>query len=407
MPANSLNLAFRNVVRHGRRSMMAILAIVFGVAALILATGFIEWNLQYGRESTIRSQLGHIRIFKPAYLEFGQADPFAYLFSIKAARLADIQSTPRIKQIAPRLSFSGLVSHGESTISFIGEGVDPALEKELSRSITIVAGEELAAGDSKGILLGQGLAANLGAKPGDTIVLMANTESGRVSAVEGRVRGLFATITKAYDDAALRVPIEMSHQLLRVKGVHSYAILLEETAQTSNVLADLQTRFEGESLEFVPWFRMADFYNKTAELFSKQVGVVRLIIAVIIMLSIANSLMMSVMERTGEIGTMMAVGTKPANILFLFLSEGFLLGIFGGVFGLLVGWAGALAISAIGIPMPAPPGMAFGYTAEILVTWQMALQGFMLAILTTLLASVYPAWKASRKEIVDSLRHNR
>lgn len=403
----SLALAFRNIVRNGRRSVMAILAIGFGITSLLLAGGFIEWNLRYGRESTIHSQLGHIRLFKPGYLESGQSDPSAFLFPLTPKQLERVRADLPVRTIAPRLSFSGLVSHEEATISFIGEGVDPDLEGDLSRSITVVAGQAMSSDDPKGILLGQGLAANLGVQPGDLIVLVVNTAGGRINAVEGTVRGLFATITKAYDDSALRVPIKLARQLLRVDGAHSYAVLLDRTEDTDKVLPRLEERFRGQAIEFVPWYRMADFYNKTAELFAKQVGVVRLIIAVIIMLSIANSLMMSVLERTGEIGTMMALGTQRSAILSLFLSEGVLLGFFGGIFGLLIGWLGALGISAIGIPMPAPPGMAFGYTAEILLTWRMALQGFALAIVTTLLASIYPAWKASRKLIVDALRHNR
>ncbi|MDR2839618.1 MAG: ABC transporter permease [Azonexus sp.] len=403
----SFALAFRNIVRNGRRSVMAVLAIGFGITSLLLAAGFIEWNLRYGRESTIHSQLGHIRLFKPGYLESGQSDPFAFLFPLKPEQLALVKADLPVSTIAPRLFFSGLASHEEATISFIGEGVDPDLEGDLSGSITIVDGQAMSSGDPRGILLGQGLAANLGVKPGDTIVLVVNTAGGRINAVEGTVRGLFATITKAYDDSALRVPITIARQLLKVDGAHSYAVLLDRTEDTDAALATLEARFSGQPIEFVPWYKMADFYNKTAELFGKQVGVVRLIIAVIIMLSIANSLMMSVLERTGEIGTMMAVGTRRAEILSLFLAEGVLLGCFGGALGLLVGWLAALGISAIGIPMPAPPGMAFGYTAEILLTWPMALQGFFLAIATTLLASIYPAWKASRKVIVDALRHNR
>jgi putative ABC transport system permease protein len=77
------------------------------------------------------------------------------------------------------------------------------------------------------------------------------------------------------------------------------------------------------------------------------------------------------------------------------------------VIGLLLGFVLASMISAVGIPMPPPPGMARGFTAEILVTGQLALDALVLALSTTLLASLYPAWKASRMDIVDALRHGR
>ena len=91
----------------------------------------------------------------------------------------------------------------------------------------------------------------------------------------------------------------------------------------------------------------------------------------------------------------------------LFLGEGLLLGVLGGTAGLVIGLALARLISAVGIPMPPPPGRSAGYSAEILVTWQMAAGAAALALGTTALAAIYPAWKASRLAIVDALRHNR
>lgn len=386
---------------------MAILAVAFGISALLLASGFIEWNLRYGRESTIHSELGHIRIFKPGYLLSGSAAPFDYLLDADSKLEEGIMSSPHVELITPRLSFNGLASYGESTLSFIGEGVDPHNEERLSKSLTITSGQALSGEHPKGIIVGQGLAENLGIKPGNSIVLMVNSATGGVNATEVTVLGLFATITKAYDDAALRVPISLARQLMRVKGSHSYAILLDKTENTSSALDGLKTSFGEKRLDFVPWYDMADFYNKTAELFSRQVSVVRLIIAVIIVLSISNTLMMNVMERTGEIGTIMAIGVKRKEVLIQFLAEGLILGFAGGALGLVLAYALGALISAIGIPMPAPPGMSFGYTAEILIKWQMAFEAFFLAIITTLVASVIPAVKASRMEIVNALRHNR
>lgn len=164
---------------------------------------------------------------------------------------------------------------------------------------------------------------------------------------------------------------------------------------------------EFESLEVVPWSKLADFYNKTVVLFSRQVGVVKAIIAIIIILSISNTMTMTVMERTVEIGTAMALGIRRSRILQLFLVEGSLLGAIGGLFGSMVGYGAARLISWIGIPMPPAPGMSRGFTAAIIVTPPAILEAILLAVFTTLIASVYPAWRASRMVIVDALRHNR
>ena len=400
-------VAWKNVVRHRRRSIPAATSIAAGVAALMIAAGFIEWGLWYGREAFIHSGVGHIRLVLRDYETKGLSDPFAYLMPEGTSALQAIMGTPEVRMMAPKVTFSGLISKGETTISFIGEGVAPDKERSFSRGVTFVEGAPLDDGNPPGVIMGQGLAANLGAKPGDTVVLLANTASGGINAVEAQVRGIFATVLKGYDDTVLRVPISVARQLLKVSGAHSYALLLDDTSHAERVLASLRQRFAGSVLEFVPWRQLSDFYRKTEDLFSRQVDVVRAIIGAIIVLSISNSMMMAVMERTSEIGTSMALGLRRSAILRLFLCEGLLLGSIGGLAGVAIGFALAALLSAIGIPMPPAPGMAFGYTAEVRATWPIALNALILAVLTALAASVYPAWKASRMQIVDALRQNR
>lgn len=401
------SLALKNVLRHRRRSLPGVAAVALGITSLVLASGFIQWNLWFGRESTIHSQLGHVRVYKAGYREAGTADPYRYLIPGDAHSIQIFREQPHVVAVAPRLSFNGMISHGDSTLSFVGEGVSPEEERVLSQSVSAVGGSALSDNDPNGIVLGEGLAANLGVKPGDSVVLVATTPSGGVNAVEAHVRGLFRTVTKAYDDSALRTPISIARQLVRVSGSTSYALVLDKTENTDSVITELRKRFGASKLEFIPWYELADFYNKTARLFSRQVDVLRMIIAIVIVLSISNSMMMSVLERTSEIGTAMALGTTRGRILRQFLVEGTLLGVFGGLLGLAIGYFAAKLISAVGIPMPAPPGMAFGYTAGIMLDPTMAAKAALLAVATTVLASAYPAWKGSRMNIVDALRHGR
>jgi putative ABC transport system permease protein len=401
------SLAFRNVVRQRRRSGVAVGAVAFGIAALIIASGFIEWIFMDFREATIHSRIGHVQISRPGYHDAGKADPYAFLLPDSVPELSMPDQASRIKTVAPRLSFSGLISHGDATLSFIGDGVSPHEEVAFQHGLQISEGKNLSADDPKGIIVGEGLGRNLGIKVGERVVLVANTASGGTNAVEVTVRGVFTTVTKAYDDAALRMPIGTARELLRTQGAHVWVLLLNDTADTDGVLSSLRQRLPKDQFDVVPWYKLADLYNKTETLFTKQIQGIRLIIALIIMLSISNTMTMNVLERIREIGTCMALGARRSGILRQFLSEGILLGFIGGVVGVLAGVALATVISAIGIPMPPPPGMSHGYTGEILVTWDIALKSLLLAVATTLVASVYPAWRASRNQIVDALRHNR
>ncbi len=407
-----LKLAFRNLTRHKRRSAISLGTVTFGVAALLLASGFIEWIFQDFRETTIHSQLGHIQIVKPGYFVTGKADPYHFLFTGDPSKnlsenftLSD--GSHPIKTVVPRLSFSGLLSHGDATLSFVGEGIDPQEQAHFGNALKISSGSHLSADQPHQLIMGEGLARNLGVTVGDQVVLLVNTATGGINAVEMTVGGLFTTVTKSYDDSALRLPINTAQQLLRTQGVHSWVVLLNDTNQTDATLTALRNKLSADRFEIVPWYQLADFYNKTTVLFSKQVQAIKLIIALIILLGISNTMTMNVMERTGEIGTAMALGVKKIDILRQFLCEGALIGGIGGILGMLIGLLLATIISAIGIPMPPPPGMARGYTGEILITPDMLLEALALAIITTLIASLYPAWKASRMQIVDALRHNR
>ncbi|WP_418647087.1 ABC transporter permease [Thauera butanivorans] len=404
--SHTLTLSARNLLRQRRRALLALTIVAGGVVAFLLASGFINWIFQDMREATIHSQLGHVQVTRPGYLREGLGDPYQYLLPADTSPVAGIVGQ-QARTVTPRLAFSGLLSKDEATVSFVGEGISPEQEQPIARAITIVAGKDLTESPPDSVLLGEGLAANLDASPGDRVVLLATTASGGINAVELTVAGLFATITKAYDDTVLRAPIDVARKLMRVEGATSWVVLLNETGDTDKVVAALREQLPTAGFEIIPWSDLADFYNKTVELFSRQVGVVQLLIALIVILSISNTLSMTVVERTGEIGTSMALGVRRHEILKLFVTEGILLGLVSGVVGILLGQLLAQLISAIGIPMPPPPGMARGYTGEIAISPALALEAFMLAFFTTLLASLFPAWKASRMNIVDALRHQR
>ncbi|OJZ09865.1 MAG: ABC transporter permease [Thiobacillus sp. 63-78] len=399
-------LALRNVLRQRRRSLFALAAIGFGVTAMMLATGYIEWIFWANREEIAIPQYGHVQVSRPGYQANGKSDPLAYLLPDDPAALAAVEHLPGVKTVSQRLDFSGLVSHGESTLSFLGLGIDPAQDPSM-HNVVIREGQTLDVGDPKGILMGAGLAANLGVKTGDTIVLLTNAPGGGLRAIEGHVRGLAAITVKAYNDSMLYVPIETARELLRVQGAHLWVVMLRQTEMTAATVARLGKTAPLNKLEIIPWYQLADFYNKTVALFSRQIGVVKLIIACIIVLSISNTMTMSVMERTIEIGTAMALGIRRKRILSLFLMEGGLLGILGGTIGFLAGYLLATAISYVGIPIPAGPGMAHDFTGRVIITPGIARDAFVIAISTTLLASIYPAWRASRLVIVDALRHGR
>jgi putative ABC transport system permease protein len=201
---------------------------------------------------------------------------------------------------------------------------------------------------------------------------------------------------------------------MKSEGSHLWVLLLDKTEHTNSVLPSIRglanvpaSAPTNVKLEIVPWYDLADFYSKTANLFSRQVLVVQVIIAVIVGLSILNSMTMSVMERTGDIGTAMAIGTRQSRVLLQFVAEGAAIGLLGALVGVAIAYPLGYIISAIGIPMPPPPGQSWGYLGQIRITPDMAAATLGLVFATALAASLFPAWKASRLNVVDALRKSR
>lgn len=401
-----LKLAVKNLLRNRARSFVAVMTVASGVIAFLLAGGFIEFIFQDMRDMTIHSQLGHAQIVRPGFFEKGLANPNAFLLPSDQQAARDLRALPGVVSVSPRLMLSGLINRGDATVPFFGEGIDPVQEMPISRRVTILSGDNLKTPTEKAVLLGEGLAKSLEAQPGDTVVLLVTTASGSPGAVELVVSGVFSTISKEYDDSAIRLPIETARPLMRVSGATSWVVLLDDDNKTASFLSAARTVLPATDFEIIPWTRLADFYNKTVVLFSKQINVMKIIIGLIIILTITNTLTMSVMERTTEIGTSLAIGLDSLLVMRLFVFEALLIGLIGGLSGVALGTTLAMAISSIGIPMPPPPGMAHGYIGQIVVTPPLVIDAVMLSMITTLLASALPAWKAGRMNIVDALRYS-
>lgn len=397
-------LALRSLLRNHRRTAIALGTVSFGVAALIIAGGFVDALLVKLREDTIYSQLGHIQIQHPQYVELGLSKPYAHLLPTDPTSLEPIARISGVHMVTPRLQISGLISVGETTLSFAGQGVDPSKEVSLARGLAITSGTSLQAEDKETVILGDGLAANLGVKPGDTVALLVTAANGTFNAMDVTVRGTFNSVSKAYDDIGLRLPLSAAQRLLRVNGAQQWLVLLDDTNTTDATLQRIHQVLPPDRYSMTRWDQEADFYHKTSELFARQFGFVRVVILAIIVLSILNTMTMNVLERTWEIGVMLALGDSRRQVLALFACEGALLGIVGSLLGIAIGLAAATAANAVGIPMPAPPGMGRGFEVGISITPVLVATAFAIGAFAALAASLPPSLRASRLRVVDALR---
>lgn len=401
-----LKLAFRNIFRNRLRTALTLAAIITGVIAVIISGGFVEDVFVQLRESTIHSRIGHVQIFRRGYTEYGQREPARYMIDQPKVVMDAIQSIPHVQAVMARVNFSGLANNSRADLPIIGEGIEPGKEELLGTATTIVAGRQLRDTDAFGAVIGEGVAAALHLRPGSFVTLMLNTAEGALNTLEYEVVGVFRTFSKEYDDRAVRIPLVAAQELLFTRSAHSVVVLLDDTSATDVVTATLKARLEPLGYEVKPWYELADFYQKTEALYRRQFGALQSIILVMLVLSVASTINMVVYERTGEFGTLLALGLRQRQIFKLVLLENTLLGLLGSLLGAIMGVALAAMISGIGIAMPPPPGSNIGYTATIrLVPWVLG-AATLIGALAAVMAAVLPARRASRLPVVDALRHN-
>lgn len=401
-------LALRNIFRNKRRTGLTLTAIVCGSVALILFGGFIQTNYQGLRESTINSRLGHIQIFQAGFQENRARAPEKFLLSPQSIKKINLilEEISGVEIVTARLEFSGLLSNGRTSIAVIGIGGEVEKEAEMSVGLTLIDGESLFEDDEDEVLMGKGLAASLHARPGDVLTLLASTSDGAINAVDVVVAGIFESFSNEYDERALRMNLQHTRFLLDNEGVTNMVVLLDETARTEAVAKQLATLFQQAELqvEIKTWSELAPFYHAVVRLYDGLFGFLQLIVMVIVFLGIANTMTMSVMERTQEIGTIRALGTRKKGVVALILLEGTLLGALGGVIGILLGVVSATLVTAGQFMMPPPPGSSIGFPIIIRIVPSVLAVGFLLAAGAALLSSIYPALKAARLKIVDALR---
>jgi len=411
-----LGYAFANLFRQKRRSLVTLSSIVLGGVAIFIFGGFVDYSFWALREQTIRTNLGHVQIYKHGYLASGEASPLNYGIEnyqgIRAQLLEDAVLKPLIKTVTGQLDYSGIISNYESGVStfYTAVGIEPESALLLGSLDRIVLGSDLSRIDHSGVTIGAGLARGLSASYDDYLDLLAVNPSGGQNAMSVGVRGILESGIKEYDDRMLKMPLRTAQMLLDTTDVSKIIVLLNDTDQTDVVKARIDALIAEENLplETVHWSDLALFYHQVVNLFNGIFFFIKAIVSTIVIFMISNTMMTNVLERTREIGTLRALGLTRREVSRLFLLEGVVMGLLGALVSLGVGIGIAELINLNGVPMPPSPGYSRGYLAFIRWSedWTLFWFSTVLAVVTAFAASILPARRAARLVIAEAFRHS-
>ncbi|NUO00125.1 MAG: ABC transporter permease [Saprospiraceae bacterium] len=399
------SISWRNLWRHPTRS----LAIITSVALGVLAGAFIV-SLYYGMGNervriAIEEEVSHLQIHHPNFREDFEAVWNFQLDSVDAV----LQRMPGLKARSLRSTAQGMLANAAGSSGIQINGINPASEiatRKLDQFI--IRGAYFDSTKKNQVLVGKKLADRMKLTPGAKIVLTFLDHEQNIQASAFRICGIYETSNAPIDERNVYVDLFEFNQLLGIPGRGTEAaILLTGETEIPTAQAFLQQHFPG--LEIETWHTI----SPETDLVMSSLDISSFIIIFIIVLALAfgiiNTMLMAVLERTREIGMLMAIGMTKIRLFGMVVLETVLLTMVGCPVGFGLAWTLNKWLSETGIDLSAIAGnlmKGFGYGAIIYPD----LPGFkvgqivLTVFVTALLASVFPAWKALKMNPVQAIK---
>ena len=402
-----LKIAYRDLVRNRRRSLLTLVAIAVGVSLLVFMSGFIQGAITDSIENNIRLQTGHLKIRAASYDEDKVSLAWEDLLDNPEELAAQVRGLDGVEAASPVLRASGIVSTREESVGVRVFGIDPLSDVHARIRDGLAAGEYLQPDDRSGVLLGQRLAESLGVAVGDQISLLVNTADEAPDEATFTIRGLYATGVPVYDDTTIFLPLSKAQAFTHTEGRASMILALLKDRELADGLA---AALRAPGYTVLTWREMNQVILQAIQAGMGMLYIMYLVVLMVVAVVIANTLLMSDFERIREMGILSALGMKGREILLMFVVEAGILGGVGVVLGVLLGSLGVFYLSRVGLhigDMATMTTVSAAYSDTMYARFAPAetIAVAIAAMVIILLASLYPARFAARLQPVDALRN--
>jgi putative ABC transport system permease protein len=398
-----LKFAWLNTLRNRRRSLVTVAIAALGTAAILLAGGFALFTYQALEQAAARNT-GHLIVGTPAQFARDEDVPLQNGLDNVAALKARLLADPAVRQVLPRVEFSGLISNGDKSTVMMAAGIEPDSEFAVKGPfLQMKAGDVLVSGTTGEVMLGEGLAKSLKARPGTSLTLLASTTAGALNAMDVTVKGVFSTGVPEIDKRLVYTDLATAQKLLVTDRVSTLGVFLRGMGDVAP--ARLRIEAANPQLAVQTWLDQATFYKSVKALYNRIFGALGLIIGVIVVFVVTNAMAMAIIERTREIGTLRAMGTLPGQLLRSLALEGMVLGGTGALVGACIATSVSVLLLVFPVEMPPPPGRSSGYPLNITLDPTMVAATLAAMVLLAMAASAWVARKTVHRPIVEALAY--
>lgn len=404
-----LNLAWRNVFRHTRRTVITAAAISVGLAVMLFMDTMMNGIDKMASKNIIDFETGAIQIFAQGYYREEGMFPLDTIIENPVVIVEKVENIKDVKNIVPRVKFEARLSDGIDELPVLGIGIDIDKEQTVFETpSSVVKGKFLE--NEEDILIGIDLARDMDLDVASYLTVITRDRNGTYNAYDFTVSGLINTGHPLFDRNAALMSIKVAQRLLAIsRGVTELSIKIKNDEKSMKVKQEI-SEVIGTDYELYTWKELNSSVFQISS--TKRMGqfIIVLVVVIIAAVGIINTMLMAVMERIPEIGTLKAIGFNNYNIVKMFIYEGGIIGIFGSILGCFMGLLLSLYITVYGIDMSAAfKDMDIIYPIKFIIkgeiNYQMILYAFIFGIVVSVVATFWPVRSATRLEPVDALRH--
>ncbi|MDQ7062812.1 MAG: FtsX-like permease family protein [candidate division KSB1 bacterium] len=404
-----LKIAWRNIWRNRRRSLITMGAIVFA----ILITG-VTRSLQYGTYDALESYavrllVGELQLQNKGFHEH---QTLTYSFPENLFpwdRLVDEYDF--VEAYAKRITSYGLVGSASTSAGAMIIGIEPGRERRVTHFTTqLTAGETLDDADDHRILLGKSLAENLNVAPGDTVVVLTQGYRNELGADSYIVKGLIRSGNQELDRALMVMSLRDAQDLFSLYGRITQVVLATDDFRLAEKYARrMHIAMDGQELQVLPWQKLMPELLQLIALDNISGAIFLLFLLLIVGFEIMNTTLMAIMERIKEFGILQSLGVKPRQVSLMLLLETGMKIVIAVIVGLLLTFIFIQLTKDYPIPLSSElkeAMEAWGFFTDFYFTdkARVFLEPLVAISVIAVLSIIYPIWMASRLRPVDALR---
>ena len=397
-------LAWRNLWRNHRRTIIMISAITVGVWAMIFMTALMRGMVNDMLRGGIQTLPGHVQIHHPGFRD----DPSVNnLIPATGTALDEIFSDNGLEPWASRVKVPAVISSERESRGVTLFGIDPAAEAQITFVADDIAeGRYLEDEADSGVVIGRKLADKLDTRLGKRVVLMSQDPDNEIADRGFRIVGIYDSDPDSLEETFVFAGRATIQKMLGIGDRVTEVVFLAADYQNVEPLYRKVSELAGPDVDVEPWYELDKYLSTMLNMMDGFVLVWIVVVFLALSFGLVNTLVMAVFERIREIGLMLALGMRPANILGQIVLESLLLLVIGLALGNAFAWMTVVPLKdGIDISVVAEGMDMMGASSMLYPDLQIhdVIMANIVVLALGFLASLSPAWRASRYQPVEAI----